>query len=846
MYFYKFKFIFSIFLLSIYITGCSTPASYEGEYRNGKYHGKGSIVYGNGDQYEGNFQYGQRHGYGTYFYENGAKLAGTFINGSPSYGSETFTGKWKDDLYVGNFKKWKRDGEGTYTWGTGTKYVGLWKNGKRNGLGILTYTSGKVKEGVWEDGKYQYYKKINNSPKKDINRTIEKKYSDYSNKELCSKATKSENTIKKWYFEKTSLFVKEAKRRGLDCGVNNKQKYVLSLTDKRLCYYLKLYKNYENSFTSEMTFYQRFFKEADRRGLVCGVLGRTSYKSRNDKPNSIKKSHSRNINNYLSSLPKCSDRSKNKHMCFGKKITKRYEYIGEFKNNMRHGKGKYTHIANDKFKGYIHIGEYLNNKRHGYGEAKWVTGEEYTGQYVKGLPNGFGIYKYANGDRYEGNFINDKMDGEGRYFHENGKIREGIWKNGRFKYAKKISKSNNLIANKTKPKVDYDELYASKREIEKERNKRIELERRLASLLAKQKEERDLIDADIRVPILEIISNNTKGKRGTIRGVAKDNVKVAEVTIDGKEVNISPNGNFEYSTYVPPSGVKLKIEVTDLAGLTTSKIVELRGNLELASPTISFDRLNPLSKRVKSNPNALALIVGVSKYENTNAKAMYADNDALVFKDYAVEKLGIKPGKIKVLLNKKADEKEILLSIKEWLRRSAKPNQSDIYVFFAGHGLASDDGKNMYLLPYDGEPRLLEKTAILRNEMFSDIKEAKPKSVTIFLDTCYSGVTRNEEMLIAGRPIAIKAKEQAIPDGFTLFSAASNEQISRPLEEAKHGMFSYFLMKGMEGDADANNDNKITARELHVYVEQNVVQQSSGSQTPELQGNKDRVLVQFN
>ena len=90
-----------------------------------------------------------------------------------------------------------------------------------------------------------------------------------------------------------------------------------------------------------------------------------------------------------------------------------------------------------------------------------------------------------------------------------------------------------------------------------------------------------------------------------------------------------------------------------------------------------------------------------------------------------------------------------------------------------------------------------------------------------------------------------KSQKQAIPDGFTLFSAASIAE-SRPLEEAKHGMFSYFLMKGMEGDADANNDNKITARELHVYVEQNVVQQSSGSQTPELQGDKDRVLIQFN
>ena len=49
----------------------------------------------------------------------------------------------------------------------------------------------------------------------------------------------------------------------------------------------------------------------------------------------------------------------------------------------------------------------------------------------------------------------------------------------------------------------------------------------------------------------------------------------------------------------------------------------------------------------------------------------------------------------------------------------------------------------------------------------------------------------------------------------------------------------------MEGDADSNNDNKITSRELHEYVEQNIVQQSSGSQTPELQGDKDRVIVKF-
>ena len=47
-------------------------------------------------------------------------------------------------------------------------------------------------------------------------------------------------------------------------------------------------------------------------------------------------------------------------------------------------------------------------------------------------------------------------------------------------------------------------------------------------------------------------------------------------------------------------------------------------------------------------------------------------------------------------------------------------------IFFAGHGLASDDGEQMYLLPYDGALELLEKTAILREELFDDIASANP------------------------------------------------------------------------------------------------------------------------
>ena len=78
-------------------------------------------------------------------------------------------------------------------------------------------------------------------------------------------------------------------------------------------------------------------------------------------------------------------------------------------------------------------------------------------------------------------------------------------------------------------------------------------------------------------------------------------------------------------------------------------------------------------------------------------------------------KLGVPTNNIKELINQKADKVEIGLAIKDWINRSTKQGKTDIYIFFAGHGLASDDGKDMFLLPYDGSPRLLA-SAIKRKD----------------------------------------------------------------------------------------------------------------------------------
>ena len=64
--------------------------------------------------------------------------------------------------------------------------------------------------------------------------------------------------------------------------------------------------------------------------------------------------------------------------------------------------------------------------------------------------------------------------------------------------------------------------------------------------------------------------------------------------------------------------------------------------------------------------------------------------------------------------------------------------------------------------------------------------------------------------------------------------------------DLKHGIFSYYLLKGMEGDADANKDGKITLGEMQAYLVENVGRQAgmmSRRQEPQLIGDAGRVLV---
>ncbi|MDC1040712.1 caspase family protein [Candidatus Pelagibacter sp.] len=354
---------------------------------------------------------------------------------------------------------------------------------------------------------------------------------------------------------------------------------------------------------------------------------------------------------------------------------------------------------------------------------------------------------------------------------------------------------------------------------------------------------------DNEAPVITIAEAITVNDTSYIlEGRVTDKANKIFVEIDGQPVQVK-KGKFKVKRYSPVDE-QIKIVAIDQWGnKSKTKLVNITIDIDETIVANKLEPLNPSNISNKSSNNKVALIIGIENYTEA-PKANYANLDAKYFFDYARRAFGVKKQNINLLVNEEATVVKTDKAVSLWLKSKIKKNKSDLIIFFAGHGLASSDGKELYLLPQDGNPDRLERTALSRTDLFKEIISLNPKSVTMFLDTCYSGVSRDEQMLLASaRPIRIVADEQeGIPDNFTIFSASQLDQISSGLKEANHGIFSYYLMKGMEGNADINKDKKITNGELLAYMDENVSQKAAEQgreQNPSLAGDPDKVLMSY-
>ena len=393
--------------------------------------------------------------------------------------------------------------------------------------------------------------------------------------------------------------------------------------------------------------------------------------------------------------------------------------------------------------------------------------------------------------------------------------------------------------------------YAEKSEKKEKKVAKVVEQEQVAKVVEQEQEEIKvkIKKKDTTGPIIEIaeaitVDDSSYTLKGKVSDKGSDKIYLK---IDGEDIPIK-RGKFKTERYSPVDE-EIKIVAIDKWGNKSTKMVKVTIDIKEETVVQKLEPLDPSRIRAKSSNNKVALIIGIENYtESPNAQ--FANLDAKYFFDYARKGFGINKQNIKMLIDEEATFVKTNKAITKWLKGKIINNKSELIIFFAGHGLASSDGKELFLLSQDSDPDSLSITALSRTRLFDTIIGLNPKSVTMFMDTCYSGVSRDEQMLLASaRPIRIVANvQEGIPDNFTIFTASKLDQISSSFKETNHGIFSYYLMKGLEGNSDKNKDGKITNGELLAYMDENVSQKAAElgrQQNPSLAGDPDKILMSY-
>lgn len=345
---------------------------------------------------------------------------------------------------------------------------------------------------------------------------------------------------------------------------------------------------------------------------------------------------------------------------------------------------------------------------------------------------------------------------------------------------------------------------------------------------------------DLYPPVLYLISPengaSVSSTRIEIKGIAYDETGIKEIKVNGLPVSKKRGVSI-----IPAHSIGLPYTARD----TTSFIASISLNPgENIISVVAIDKTGKQTRKTitvrakygipKSLPALYAVVVGISDYADPRVRDLkYSDEDAISFFNFLKsqkEKNVFRDVHIRYLLNKEASLKEVRSALSDLIDAS----EDDIVLFyFAGHGI-TDKGGDPYLLTYDSNIDELYATALPMEEINSLLKrKIFSKRALIIADACHSGGIatniRGSDVYSRFYTLLKDTKGKAI------LTASRPQEYSEEKPSLRHGVFTYYLIQGLRGEADG--DRIITLNELYDYVYDKVKGTTRGAQHPYLGGN---------
>jgi tetratricopeptide (TPR) repeat protein len=266
---------------------------------------------------------------------------------------------------------------------------------------------------------------------------------------------------------------------------------------------------------------------------------------------------------------------------------------------------------------------------------------------------------------------------------------------------------------------------------------------------------------------------------------------------------------------------------------------------------IGFSDTSPSGER--NFKDLWVLVIGISEYNNSNVRNLnYADDDAKLFFTYlkTFYKNDLEKKEeihYRRLIDEEATQSNINKEL-QWLRRSAKPNDL-VVIYFAGHAGVEDDNE-AYFYCHGIDKSNLSATAIPFSRVNNDLAFFTKNSVqAIFIaDACHAGLMKQENYSFVNTALAETNKQPS--NTHRLLSSKQNQySIESPTLCNGHGYFTYFLIKGLLGEADgsdsnpAKKDGLITIHELDSYLQKDLYSATNERQVHQIITSDEKFIV---
>jgi hypothetical protein len=253
------------------------------------------------------------------------------------------------------------------------------------------------------------------------------------------------------------------------------------------------------------------------------------------------------------------------------------------------------------------------------------------------------------------------------------------------------------------------------------------------------------------------------------------------------------------------------------------------------------------------NPNAVALVLAIQDYQNRDVpKVEFAVNDAEAVRRVLTQTLGYSESRVLLRKNDDVSGTKLKLLVRQDLRSRIVSGQSDVFLYYSGHGAPNVDTREGYLIPWDYDPQYVPSSdsAYSLKELYSDLSKLGARSVTVVLEACFSGVSEAGALVKAASPlnIIVDRPVQSMPNGLVI-SASGPREIATWYSDRKHGLMTYYWLHAMHGEA-GDAGGRVTPDSLRRFLQDKVpvmAQQLRGrNQTPDVIADApDRILAQL-